>query len=88
MDADKGSNKSMHFGGGYFDSLQLCSYKEIQSNDSAENFHNYQLEEQLRLRAIASAGEDEKGEIALSQPSTPHPLQTPADSLWPSSAYR
>lgn len=42
MDADD-SNKSMHFGGGYFDSLQLCGYKEIQTNDSAKNFHNTSL---------------------------------------------
>lgn len=42
MDADD-SIKSMHFGGGYFDFLQLCGYKEIQTNDSAKNFHNTSL---------------------------------------------
>lgn len=43
MDEDNDGNKSMRFGGGCFDSLQLCSYKEIQSNDSAKNFHNTSL---------------------------------------------
>ena len=39
MDEDNDSNKFMHFGGRYFDSSQLCSYKEIQS----KNFNNTSL---------------------------------------------
>lgn len=43
MNEDNDSNEFMHSGGGYFVSLQLCSYKEIQSNDSAKHFPNTSL---------------------------------------------
>lgn len=68
---------------------KLCSYKEIQSNDSAKNFHNTNLKGSYGLGLFLTPGEDKKAKISLSCSSMAHPLQIPpAGIFWHSSTLR